>query len=110
MEHGAPEPAAHPEEAEEAVVWHEGVSCGQLAPERPEARVVRVAIENGEENGEGLLHAEQPFERPFTVELLNFVAVHDARGGHRALAGIVAFGGAGPEEKAEVKREGDGGG
>lgn len=110
MKHGAPEPAAHSEEAEEAVVWHEWVSCGQLAPECPEARVVRVAIEDGEEDGEGLLHAEQPFERPFTMELLNFVAVHDARGGYRALAGIVAFGGAGPEEKAEVEGEGDGGG
>lgn len=44
------------------------------------------------------------------MELLNFVAVHDARGGYRALASIVAFGGAGPEEKAEMEREGDGGG
>lgn len=67
-----------------------------------------IAIEDGEEDGEGLLHAEEPFERPFPVELLDCLAVGDARGGYNVLAGIIAFRGTGPEEKTEVDREGGG--
>lgn len=69
---------------------------------------MRVAIEDGEEDGEGLLHAEKPFERPFPVELLDCLALGDARRGYSVLAGIIAFRGAGPEEKAEVEGEGGG--
>lgn len=109
MEHGTPEPTGHTEVAEEAVVWHERVSCGQLAPECLEARVVHVAVEDGEKDGEGLLYAEEPFERPFSVELLNCLATYDAPGSYRALAGIITFGGTGPEEKTEVEGESNGG-
>lgn len=108
MEHGAPEPAAHAEIAEETVVWHKWVVSRQLAPEPLETRVVGIAIEDGEEDGEGLLHAKEPFERPFPVELFSCVTVGDARGGYSALAGIVAFRGASPEEETEVEREGGG--
>lgn len=110
MEHGTPEPAGHAEVAEEAVVWHERVFCGQLAPERFEARVVHVAVEDGEKDGEGLLYAEEPFERPFSVELLDCLATYDAFGSYRTLAGIVTFGGTVPEEKTEVEGERNGGG
>lgn len=57
---------------------------------------MRITVEDGEEDGEGLLHAEEPFERPFPVELLDRLALGDARGGYSVLASIIAFRGAGP--------------
>lgn len=71
---------------------------------------MRVAVEDGEEDGERLLHTEKPFERPFPMELLGGLAARDARGGYRVLTSIIALRGAGPEEKAEVERERGGGG
>ena len=61
----------------------------------------------GEDHGEGLLHAEEAVEGPFAVELQDRLSVgwvpRQARVGYDVLAGVVAFGGAGPEEEAVVE-------
>lgn len=70
--------------------------------------VVSPEVAEGEEHGEGLLHAEEAVEGPFTVELHHWLVAGEAGGGDDVLAGVVAFGGAGPEQEAEVEREGGG--
>lgn len=70
--------------------------------------VVSPEVAEGEEHGEGLLHAEEAVEGPFTVELHHWLVAGEADGGDDVLAGVVAFGGAGPEQEAEVEREGGG--
>jgi hypothetical protein len=67
------------------------------------APVVGKTVQDGEEDGERFLHSEQAAEGPFAVELFDWEARGDAGGGYEALAGVVAFLGAGPEEKAEVE-------
>lgn len=63
-------------------------------------------IEEGEEDGEGLLDPEEAVEGPFAVELVDGVEVgvvaSEARVRHNVLAGVFAFGVAGPEEEAAV--------
>lgn len=60
-------------------------------------------VDEGEEDREGLLHAQETVERPFPVELDDFFAFGNAFVGNYVLAGVVAFGRAVPEEKAMVK-------
>lgn len=108
VEDGAPEPGDDAKEAKEAVVGHERVVSGELAADDLLATVVGVAVENAEEHREGLLDAKEAHERPFAVELLDGLAGVVAGGRHGVLAGVVAFGGAGPEEEAEVEGDGRG--
>lgn len=108
MENGAPEPAHDAKVAEEAVVRHERVCGGEFMPKGFKARVMCVAIEDAEEDAEWLLHAKEPLERPFTVELLDGLIAGDTGGGDRALAGVVAFRRAGPKEEAEMEGKGCG--
>jgi hypothetical protein len=49
------------------------------------------------------LEAEGAAERPFAVELHDGFGAGLAAGGDDVLAGVVAFGGAGPEEEAAVE-------
>ena len=69
--------------------------------------VVREEVEEGEEDGGRLLHAQEAVERPFAVELEDGLKVGgfagEAAGGGYVLAGVVAFGGAGPEEEAALE-------
>jgi hypothetical protein len=64
---------------------------------------VREEVEQGEEDGEGLLHAQDAVEGPFAVELDDAVVVEDALVRYDVLAGIVAFGGTIPEEELVEK-------
>jgi len=57
-------------------------------------------VEEGEEDGEGLLHAEEAVEGPFAVELDDGFGFEDARVGDYVLAGVIAFRGTVPEEEA----------
>lgn len=66
---------------------------------------MRPEVTQGEEDAEGLLHAQKPIEGPFPVELHNFGPIFDASASDDVLAGVVAFAGAVPEEEATV--EGD---
>jgi hypothetical protein len=61
-------------------------------------------VEEGEEDGEGLLDAEEAVEGPFAVELDDGFKVgrvaEEAVLGYDVLAVVAAFGGAIPEEEA----------
>ena len=57
-------------------------------------------VKEGEEHGEWLLHAQKAVERPFSVELDDGLKFGDPVVGYDVLAGIVAFGGAVPEEES----------
>lgn len=61
---------------------------------------MREEIEEGEEDGEGFLHAEEAVEGPFPVELDNGFRCCDALVGYYVLACVIAFLWAIPEEKA----------
>lgn len=61
---------------------------------------MRQEIKEGEEDGEGLLHAQEAIEWPFPVELDNFIICCDALIGDYVLACVVAFGRARPKEEA----------
>lgn len=69
-------------------------------------------VAKGEEHAEGFLDSEEALEGPFSVELDG----GERRGGREplrgddVLAGVVAFGGAGPEEEAVVEGCGGRGG
>lgn len=105
VEHGAPEPGHDAEHAKKAVVRDEGVATWEFTTDGAEAGVVGVTVDDGEEDAEGLLDAEETLEGPFSVELLDRTAAGEAFRGYGALAGVVAFLGASPEEETEVKGE-----
>lgn len=64
---------------------------------------MREVVEEAEDDGEGLLHAHEAVEGPFSMELVD-VGVEEGRGcGDDVLARVVAFGGAGPEKEAAVE-------
>jgi len=64
-------------------------------------------VEEGEQDGKGLLQAEEAVERPFAVELFDGAEVGwdagEAVGGHDVLAGIVAGCRAVPKEEVVEK-------
>lgn len=64
-------------------------------------------VEEGEDDAEGFLHAEETVEGPFAVELEDWLTVGgfagEARVGDDVLAGVVAFGRAVPEEEAVLE-------
>lgn len=64
-------------------------------------------VEEGEEDGEGFLHAHVAVEGPFAVELEDWGPVGRIAGeagiGYDVLAVVVAFGGTGPEEQAALE-------
>jgi hypothetical protein len=64
-------------------------------------------VEEGEEDAEGFLHAQEAVEGPFAVVLedgvyVRWVACEAGVGGY-VLACVIAFGWAGPEEKSAVE-------
>ena len=64
-------------------------------------------IEQREDDAERLLHAKEAIEGPFPVKLIHGLHVRRVTGeasvGHYVLAGVVALGGAVPEEQATVE-------
>jgi hypothetical protein len=69
--------------------------------------IVSVKVEEGKDDGKRFLHAEETVKGPFAVELEDWFAVRGFAGeagvGYDMLAGVVAFGGAGPEEEAVLE-------
>ena len=69
--------------------------------------VVGEEVEEGEDDAEGFLHAEETIEGPFAVELEDRLAVgwvaSEARVGDDVLAGVVAFRRAVPEEETMLE-------
>ena len=52
---------------------------------------MREEVQEGEEDGEWLLYAQEAVEGPFAVELDNWLRRSDALVGDYVLAGVVAF-------------------
>lgn len=74
--------------------------------EMTESSVVGISVQDGEEDGEGLLHAQDPEKGPFAVELLDGEAITDAAGSDGLLTGVIAILRAGPQCEAEMEWEG----
>lgn len=100
VEDGAKGPGGEAKVGEDLIVRAEGVVGRDAAADLLEPFPVRPEVADGEEHGEGLLHAEEAVEGPFAVELDDVEVGGDAGGGDDVLAGVVAFGGAVPEEEA----------
>jgi hypothetical protein len=95
----AEDPAGHAEVGQHNVVTAQGVGLRDSRADLGEAVLVGEEIKEGEEDGEGLLHAEEAVEGPFAMELDDRFGIGDALRGDYVLAGVVALGGAVPEEE-----------
>lgn len=100
VEDGAEGPGGEAKAGEDLVVRAHGVVGRDLVADLLEALPVRPEVAEGEEHGEGLLDADEAVKGPFAVELDDVEVGGDAGGGDDVLAGVVAFGGAVPEEEA----------
>lgn len=100
VEDGAKGPGGEAKAGEDLVVRAEGVVGRDLVADLLEALPVRPEVAEGEEHGEGLLHADEAVKGPFAVELDDVEVGGDAGDGDDVLAGVVAFGGTVPEEEA----------
>lgn len=96
-------PAHDADPGERDVERPQGVGARQGGADLGEAVEVPCEVEGGEEDGEGLLDAEQAGEGPLAVELDDRLVGGAASFGDDCLAGVVAFGGTIPEEEAAVK-------
>ena len=69
--------------------------------------VMSQEVEQREDHRERFLHAEEAVEGPFAVKLKDWFAVGGVAGealvGHDVLTGVVAFGGAVPEEESVLE-------
>lgn len=104
---GRPEPAHEAKVSEETIPVDHRIIVWEVEGNIAEASIVCIAIQDGEEDGEGFLDTEEASERPLAVKLLNGEAISDAFGGDGLLTDVVAVLGAGPE--GETKMEGKGG-
>ena len=107
MEDHAKHPACHPDVAERDVVSAERVGGGYTFVDLRKAIAVREEVEEGEEDGEGLLHAQEAVEGPFAVELHDRVwqgIIGEAPLGDDMLAYVVAVALAIPEQEPVVER------
>ena len=100
VEEGAEEPAGHAHVRQDDVERPQGVRGGNAGANLAQAVVVGPEVSEGEEDAEGLLHAEEAAERPFAVELDDGFRGGDALVRDDVLARVVAFGGAVPEQDA----------
>lgn len=96
-------PARDADVGEHDVKGAQRVRGGDGVADFVEAVDVGPEVGGGEEDGDGLLHAKEAGEGPFAVELDDGLVRGDAGGGDYALAGVVAFRGAIPEEEAVVE-------
>jgi hypothetical protein len=104
MKHHTEDPARHAGVCEQDIVFAEGIGRRDLRSYFRKPVLVREEVEEGEEHGKRLLHAEEAVKGPFAVELHDGLPLEDAGVGDYVLAGVVAFGGAGPEEEAMEER------
>lgn len=103
VEYAAGRPAGDADVGDHDIKGPQGVRSRDGGADFVQAVDVRPEVGGGEEDGEGLLHAENARKGPFAVELDDGLAGSDALGGDDALAGVVALGGAVPEKEAAVQ-------
>jgi hypothetical protein len=81
--------------------WHFGLELAYTV-------IVCEKVEQREEHREWFLHSHKAMKRPFSMELKNRLSVWRISGhtliSHNVLAGVIAFGGTGPEEDTAVER------
>lgn len=103
MEDAAKQPARDADVGQGDVEGAQGVRGRDGGADLAQARHVGPEVRGGEEDGQGFLDAEEAGEGPFAVELDDGEGAGLAGGGDDVLAGVVAFGGAVPEEEAEME-------
>lgn len=103
MKHAAGRPARDAHVGKHDVKGSHGVRGWDGGADFVEAVKVGPKVGSGEEDGDGLLHAEDAGEGPFAVKLNDGLVGGNAGGGDYALAGVIAFGGAVPEKEAVVE-------
>jgi len=99
MKYHAKTPGSHSAIGEKDIVSAHCVFWWNALSNLLETIMVCEEIDEGEEYGEGLLHAEETVEWPFPVELEDWLGVGNTLVGDYVLAGVVAFGGAVPKEE-----------
>jgi hypothetical protein len=107
MKHTAKNPTREAKIAKAKIKLPEWVTSRNLLPQNFHTVIVSEKIKQRKDDGEGFLHAEEAVKGPFAVELEDWFAVGGFAGetfvGDDVLAGVVAFGGAGPEEEAVLE-------
>ena len=107
MEKHTKHPARHTKVPKHQIVPPQRVAGRYLLSNLGYSPIVREEVEQAEEDGGWLLHAEEAVEGPFTVELEDGLEVgrfaFQALIGDDMLAGVVAFRRAGPEEEAALE-------
>jgi len=107
VEDHATDPGDKSAVAKHQIVFAQRIGGGKLLAQLPNAPVVRDVVEEREDDAERLLHAHEAVEGPFAMELLDGLLVGYLAGealfGYDVLAGVVAFGGAVPEEEPVVE-------
>lgn len=103
MEHHTRDPAQHSKIAQPHIVFPQFIAWRNGLTDLFKTLVVPEEVEEGEDDGERLLHAEDAVKGPFAMELHDATWVvggelGEAEVRYVVLAGVVAFGGAVPEE------------
>ena len=104
VEDGGEDPRGDADVGEELVEAQERVGARDGGDEVAESCRMGPEVGEGEEDREGLLHAEDAVEGPLAVELDNGAVGFQPSGGRGVLAEVVALGGAVPEEEAAMER------
>lgn len=99
MEDGREDPARGADVRERLVEGPQRVRRGDAGADLGQPAGVRGQVAQREEDGQRLLHAQEPAEGPLAVELHDALLSGDAPPRHDVLACIVAFGRAVPEEE-----------
>jgi hypothetical protein len=107
MKHTAKHPTREAKIAKAKIKLPEWVTARNPLPQNFHTVIVSEEIEQRKDDGKRFLHAEETVKGPFAVELEDWFAVRGFAGeagvGYDVLAGVVAFGGAGPEEEAVLE-------
>jgi hypothetical protein len=107
MKHTAKNPTRKAKIPKAKIELPEWVTSRNLFSEDLHTMIVSEKIEQRKDDGKRFLHAEETVKGPFAVELEDWFAVRGFAGeagvGYDVLAGVVAFGGAGPEEEAVLE-------
>jgi hypothetical protein len=107
MKHTAKNPTRKAKIPKAQIKLPQRVTSRNLLSEDLHPMIVSEKIEQRENDGKRFLHAEETVKGPFAVELEDWFAVGGFAGeagvGDDVLAGVVAFGGAVPEEEAVLE-------
>lgn len=102
------DPTRETKGSEAQVIFPQRIAGWYLLSQYFHAMVMSQEVEQREDDGEGLLHAEETVKGPFAMKLKDGLTIGRFAGeafvGDDVLAGIVAFGGTVPQEEAVLER------